>query len=70
MEPKKRILYHCFDEEIQNTHINMWGESLWDRLIRFSENFHNENRNGSNSWVITSPEVVNIINNIERGIDG
>ena len=56
MEPVKKLRKHHVREV-------KYDESLWDRLIRLSENFH-ERRTSPASWVITSAEVANMINSM------
>jgi hypothetical protein len=58
MKPKKTIKKHHINE------VN-YTESLWQELSNLFESNKTRNR-GFTNWIITSPELAKIINNIDN----
>jgi hypothetical protein len=58
MKPKKTIKRHHINE------VN-YTESLWQELSNAFDSHNKKNRSFAN-WIITSPDIARIINNIEN----
>ena len=57
MKPIKKLRKHHVTEV-------KYEESLWSKLERLSESFHNRNRNGQANYIVCSSDVANMINSM------